>query len=34
MRRLLSVKAVTANAALETVFYMQGNQLAITLKKR
>ena len=28
------VKAVTANAALETVFYMQGNQLAITLKKR
>jgi predicted O-methyltransferase YrrM len=28
------VKAVTANPALETVFYMQGNQLAITLKKR
>jgi caffeoyl-CoA O-methyltransferase len=28
------VKAVTTNAALETVFYMQGNQLAITLKKR
>lgn len=28
------VKTVTANAALETVFYMQGNQLAITLKKR
>lgn len=27
------VKAVTANSALETVFYMQGNQLAITLKK-
>jgi caffeoyl-CoA O-methyltransferase len=27
------VKAVTANPALETVFYMQGNQLAITLKK-
>jgi predicted O-methyltransferase YrrM len=28
------VKAVTANPALDTVFYMQGNQLAITLKKR
>lgn len=28
------VKAVNANAALDTVFYMQGNQLAITLKKR
>ena len=28
------VKAVNANPALETVFYMQGNQLAITLKKR
>jgi caffeoyl-CoA O-methyltransferase len=28
------VKAVTANPALETVFYMQGNQLAVTLKKR
>jgi caffeoyl-CoA O-methyltransferase len=28
------VKAVNANSALETVFYMQGNQLAITLKKR
>jgi caffeoyl-CoA O-methyltransferase len=27
------VKAVTANSALETVFYMQGNQLAITLRK-
>lgn len=27
------VKAVTTNAALETLFYMQGNQLAITLKK-
>jgi predicted O-methyltransferase YrrM len=27
------VKAVTGDAALETVFYMQGNQLAITLKK-
>ena len=27
------VKAVTGNSALETVFYMQGNQLAITLKK-
>ena len=28
------VKAVTANPALETVFYLQGNQLAVTLKKR
>jgi caffeoyl-CoA O-methyltransferase len=28
------VKAVTSNPALETVFYMQGNQLAVTLKKR
>lgn len=28
------VKAVSANSALETVYYMQGNQLAITLKKR
>ncbi len=28
------VKAVSANPALETVYYMQGNQLAITLKKR
>jgi predicted O-methyltransferase YrrM len=28
------VKAVNANPALESVFYMQGNQLAITLKKR
>ena len=28
------VKAVTTNPNLETVFYMQGNQLAITLKKR
>jgi predicted O-methyltransferase YrrM len=28
------MKAVTSNAALETVFYMQGGQLAITLKKR
>jgi predicted O-methyltransferase YrrM len=27
------VKAVTGNSALDTVFYMQGNQLAITLKK-
>jgi predicted O-methyltransferase YrrM len=27
------VKAVNANPALETVFYLQGNQLAITLKK-
>jgi caffeoyl-CoA O-methyltransferase len=28
------VKAVTANPDLETVFYMQGNQLGVTLKKR
>jgi caffeoyl-CoA O-methyltransferase len=28
------VKAVTANPELETVFYMQGNQLGVTLKKR
>jgi caffeoyl-CoA O-methyltransferase len=28
------VKAVTANPKLETVFYMQGNQLGVTLKKR
>ena len=28
------VKTVTSNPALETVFYMQGNQLGITLKKR
>jgi caffeoyl-CoA O-methyltransferase len=28
------VKAVTANAELETVFYMQGGGLAVTLKKR
>jgi predicted O-methyltransferase YrrM len=28
------VKVVTANPALETVFYLQGNQLAVTLKKR
>jgi predicted O-methyltransferase YrrM len=28
------VKTVNANASLDTVFYMQGNQLAITLKKR
>ena len=28
------VKAVTANRDLETVFYMQGNQLGVTLKKR
>ena len=28
------VKLVTANAALETLFYMEGNGLAITLKKR
>ena len=27
------VKAVTSNPALETVFYLQGNELAITLKK-
>jgi len=28
------VKTVSANPALETVYYLQGNQLAITLKKR
>jgi predicted O-methyltransferase YrrM len=28
------VRAVTANPDLETVFYMQGNQLGVTLKKR
>ena len=28
------VQAVSANPALDTVYYMQGNQLAITLKKR
>ncbi len=28
------VRAVTGNPALDTVFYMQGNQLAVTLKKR
>jgi caffeoyl-CoA O-methyltransferase len=28
------VKAVTSNRGLETVFYMEGNQLGITLKKR
>jgi predicted O-methyltransferase YrrM len=28
------VKAVTANSDLDTVFYMQGNQLSISLKKR
>jgi predicted O-methyltransferase YrrM len=28
------VKAVTTNADLETIFYMQGNGLAVTLKKR
>ncbi len=28
------MKAVTSNPALETVFYMQGDQLAVTLKKR
>jgi caffeoyl-CoA O-methyltransferase len=28
------MKAVTSNPALETLFYMQGNQLAVTLKKR
>lgn len=27
------VKAITANPALDTVFYMEGNQLAVTLKK-
>jgi caffeoyl-CoA O-methyltransferase len=28
------VNAVTSDPGLETVFYMQGNQLAVTLKKR
>jgi caffeoyl-CoA O-methyltransferase len=28
------MKAVTSNPALDTVFYMQGSQLAVTLKKR
>ena len=28
------VKAVTANPDLETIFYMEGNGLAVTLKKR
>ena len=28
------VKAVTGNADLETVFYMSGGGLAVTLKKR
>ncbi len=28
------IKAVTANPDLETVFYTQGNQLSVTLKKR
>ena len=28
------VKAITTNPVLDTVFYMQGNQLAVTLKKR
>jgi predicted O-methyltransferase YrrM len=28
------VKAVTTNARLETVFYMEGNGLGVTLKKR
>lgn len=28
------VKVVTANPDLDTVFYMEGNQLAVTLKKR
>jgi caffeoyl-CoA O-methyltransferase len=28
------VKAVTTNADLETIFYMEGNGLAVTLKKR
>ena len=28
------VKAVTSNPDLETVFYMEGNQLSVTLKKR
>jgi predicted O-methyltransferase YrrM len=27
------VKAVTANPDLETIFYMEGNGLAVTLKK-
>jgi predicted O-methyltransferase YrrM len=28
------VKAVTTSADLETIFYMQGGGLAVTLKKR
>jgi predicted O-methyltransferase YrrM len=28
------VKTISGNSALETVYYLQGNQLAITLKKR
>ena len=28
------VKAVTTNADLETIFYMEGNKLGVTLKKR
>ena len=28
------VKTVTSNPGLETVFYMEGNQLGVTLKKR
>jgi caffeoyl-CoA O-methyltransferase len=28
------IKVVTSNPALETVYYTQGNQLAVTLKKR
>ena len=28
------IKAVTTNPDLETVFYMEGNQLGVTLKKR
>ena len=28
------VKAITTNPNLETVFYMEGNQLGVTLKKR
>ena len=28
------VKAVTTNPDLETIFYMEGNALAVTLKKR
>ena len=28
------VKAITTNPDLETVFYMEGNQLSVTLKKR